>query len=74
VWGWLLTINSHGVEISITVCVEEMVRDTNPKPLFFVYFFRLFLYFDLLYYVCIVPVQELACSVRKRSEGGPSWS
>jgi len=23
--GWMLTMNSHGVEISITRCVEEMV-------------------------------------------------
>jgi len=27
---WMLTINSHGVEISIAGCVEEMVRDQNP--------------------------------------------
>jgi len=29
---WMLTINSHGVEISIAECVEEMVRDPNPIP------------------------------------------
>jgi len=28
----MLTMNSHGVEISITGCVEEMVRDPNPMP------------------------------------------
>jgi len=28
----MLTINSHSVEISITGCVEEMVRDPNPTP------------------------------------------
>jgi len=26
----MLTMNSHGVEISIAGCVEEMVRDPNP--------------------------------------------
>jgi len=26
----MLTMNSHGVEISIAGCVREMVRDTNP--------------------------------------------
>jgi len=26
VQGWMLTMNSHGVEISIARCVEEMVR------------------------------------------------
>jgi len=29
---WMLTMNSHGVEISIAGCVEEMVRDPNPMP------------------------------------------
>jgi len=28
----MLTMNSHGVEISIARCVEEMVRDPNPMP------------------------------------------
>ena len=31
----MLTMNSHGVEISIAECVEEMVRDSNPMPFFF---------------------------------------
>jgi len=31
-WWWMLTMNSHGVEISIARCVEEMVRDPNPMP------------------------------------------
>jgi len=31
-WWWMLTMNSHGVEISIAGCVEEMVRDPNPLP------------------------------------------
>jgi len=29
---WMLTVNSHGVEISIAGYVEEMVRDPNPLP------------------------------------------
>jgi len=28
----MLTMNSHGVEISIAGCVREMVRDANPLP------------------------------------------
>jgi len=28
----MLTMNSHGVEISIAGCVREMVRDPNPMP------------------------------------------
>ena len=26
----MMTMNSHGVEISIAGCVREMVRDLNP--------------------------------------------
>jgi len=29
---WMLTMNSHGVEISIAGCVREMVRDPNALP------------------------------------------
>jgi len=32
--GWMLTMYSHAVEISIAACVEEMVRDPNPMPFF----------------------------------------
>jgi len=28
----MLTMNSHGVEISIAGCVREMVHDPNPLP------------------------------------------
>jgi len=28
-WWWMLTMNSHGIEISIAGCVEEMVRNPN---------------------------------------------
>jgi len=38
----MLTINSHGVEISIAGCVEEMVRDPNPMTFFFPWFFSFF--------------------------------
>jgi len=36
-------MNSHGMEISIARCVEEMVQDPNPLPFFS--FFFLFLNF-----------------------------
>ena len=35
----MLTMNSHGVEISIAGCVAQMVRDPNPLS-----FFSFFLY------------------------------
>jgi len=35
----MLTMNSHGGEISIAGCVAEMVRDPNPTPFFFFTFF-----------------------------------
>jgi len=28
----MLTMNSHGIEISIARCVREMVGDPNPMP------------------------------------------
>jgi len=31
----MLTMNSHGLEISIAGCVEEMVLDPNPMAFFF---------------------------------------
>jgi len=41
----MLMMNSHGVEISIARCVEEMVRDPNPMPFFsFFFFFCFFLH------------------------------
>jgi len=40
--GWrMLTMNSHGVEISIAGCVREMVRDPNLLA-FFLFFFSFF--------------------------------
>jgi len=41
-WWWMLTMNSHGVEISIARCVREMVRDPNPMSFFFFFFFFFF--------------------------------
>jgi len=34
----MLTMNSHGVEISIAGCVVEMARDPNPMSFFFLFF------------------------------------
>jgi len=36
-------MNSHGVEISIAGCVEEMVRDPNHMPFFFFSFLPFFI-------------------------------
>ena len=37
---WILTMNSHGVEISIAGCVEKIVYNSNLIPcLFFFSFF-----------------------------------
>jgi len=42
-------MNSHAVEISIAGCVEEMVRDPNLMPFFFLLFFNSYaLYYQLL--------------------------
>jgi len=37
-WWWMLTMNSHGVEISIARCVRKMVRDPNLLSFFFFFF------------------------------------
>ena len=42
-WWWMLTMNSHGVEISIARCVTEIVRAPNLMPFFFFFFFFFFL-------------------------------
>jgi len=42
----MLTMNSHGVEISIAGCVEEMVRDSNPLSFFFFFFLSCALYYS----------------------------
>jgi len=44
VGNWMSMINSHGVEISITGGVEQMVRGPNSKSLFFFLFFVVFCY------------------------------
>jgi len=50
---WMLTINSHGVEISIAGCIEEMVRDPNTMP--FLFYFILF-YFIFYHVLCIIQL------------------
>ena len=42
---WMLTINSHGVVISIAGGVVEMVRDPNPMSFFSFFFFMCFVLF-----------------------------
>jgi len=38
----MLTMNTHGVEFSIAGGVEEIVRDPNLMPFFFLFSFFLF--------------------------------
>jgi len=47
---WMLTMNSHGVEISIAGCVEEMVRALNLMPFSF---FCLLFVFSFMCFVLI---------------------
>ena len=47
---WMLTMNSHAVEISIAGCVEEMVRALNLMP---VSFFCLLFVFSFMCFVLI---------------------
>jgi len=64
----VLTMNSHGVEISIAGGVGEMVRDPNPMALFF--FFFLFLFHVL----CIKQLlgTKTTCSASYGKEKTPS--
>jgi len=48
-------MNSHGVEISIAGCVEEMVCDPNLRPLFFHFFQLFFLFLFLFHVLCFIP-------------------
>ena len=51
-WWWMLTTNSHGVEISMAGCVEEMVRAPNPMSSFFSFSFSFsFSYFKFCFYL-----------------------
>ena len=43
----MLTMNSHGVEISIAECVEDMVRHLNPLSFFLFFFFPFFISYAL---------------------------
>jgi len=47
---WMLMMNCHCVEISITGGVEEIVRDPNPLPSFLLYFSFVFMCFVLINY------------------------
>ena len=47
-----MTTTSQGVQISITGCVEKMVRAPNPMSLFSLFLF--FLRFSCFYHVFIV--------------------
>jgi len=48
--GWVLTMNTHGVEFSIAGGVEEIVRGANPMSFSFV-LFVLFFFFHILNFV-----------------------
>jgi len=52
--GWMLTMNSHGIEISIAGCVEEMVCGPNPTPFFLFLFFFFFFFFSFFFIMCFV--------------------
>ena len=41
---WMLRMNSHGVEISIAGCVEEIVREPKSHAFFFFFFFFLIMF------------------------------
>jgi len=43
---WMLTMNSHGVEVSIAGDVEEVIRDPNLMPFFFFFFLSSALYYS----------------------------
>ena len=47
--GWMLTMISRGVEISIAGGVEEMVRDPNATTFFFFFFFFFFFLFFIIF-------------------------
>jgi len=55
--GWILTMDSHGVEFSIAGGVEEIVCDPNPMPFCFSSFF-LFLFFLILFYILFLAKAE----------------
>jgi len=50
---WMLTMNSHGVEVSIAGCVREMVRGPN---LIFLFFLFIFIFYFLFFIMCSVLI------------------
>jgi len=60
----MLTINSHGVEISIAVSVEEVVHDPNSMPFSFL-FFSVFFYHV---FIVIMYKKLRAALVMERTE------
>jgi len=50
-WWCMLTMNSHGVEISIAGCIRKMVRNPNPMP--FLFFLFSFFFFSFMCFVLI---------------------
>jgi len=63
-WWWMLTMKSHGVEISIARCVGEMVRDPNPMSFFY------FVYFFFYHVLCIIQLlgTKTTCSTSNSKE------
>jgi len=65
--GWMFTINTHGVDFSLSGCVEEMVRDPNPMTFFFFLFFFLF---HVLCFICHLGTKT-TCSASYGKEKPP---
>jgi len=49
--GWILTMNTHGVDFSIARGVEEIVLDPNPMSFFFLFFFFFSFFSHMLNFV-----------------------
>ena len=45
--GWMLTMNTHGVEFSIAGCIEDMVHNPTIMP-----FFSFFSFFSFFFIMC----------------------
>jgi len=60
----MVMINSHGVEVSVTEGVVEMVHDPNPTFIFFAFFSLLFIRcFD--FYVWVQRLQAALAMIKK---------
>jgi len=58
---WMLTMNSHGVEISMARCVREMVRDPNPMPFVFFSFFFFSFFLHVLCFIRHLGTKTTCC-------------